>query len=365
MQGINLPSFEVQYANSLPVQVIICSNYHSDDIVLKKGEQYYIHSIEHNTAITVNENDKRISELSLTSMEMFGLVSSINGSHSEKIKGRTFNSIAEILQVPELPMVLKCTSSKSVLVAKGDILIVDGTGSNSAGEEVLKTINASTKAQRSLTGTCIASFTTRPEKILLPLSTIVEYLGNRFPLEALAFSDEIKKKLVEPLSILTLDCKVEKSLTMSSSEDTCGAMKKLSINAPVIIDVDAKRGNEQGLMDYSIDSRPSESGKRKLSEPVFTHEYANPNEWVPCEQTYQGKAIDVDDQPENSPSFKAVMQGQIDHLKEEIVEIKEVMKGIKLKIDSLQIVNQQQLEPQKPAKTNRGSEVSERQVRVC
>ena len=333
--GMNLTSFVAQYVNFLPLHVTICSNYHSGDINFVKGERYCIQSVAKNNTIAVKENNSTICELPLNAMDNFGLVCNPNGSHSEQINGCNFRSVTDILKLQKLPLVIKCTKSKSALVKKGEILITQGRRTNSAGEEVLNTISFSLNTKKSLSESCVASFTTQPQMVQLPLSKIVQLLLNDFPLMAMAFSDEIKKR-TEPLSILTLEYNTTQSLIMNSAEGKSAAVIELPINTPIKVDIDNQFSQSQ--TDCSIDSDSSPSiTEHCLSEPAITNEYANLSTWIPQQQNSDNEY----DKFEKSVSFEIAMQGQIDELKAEISEIKKVITYIKLKIDSLQIEQMQ------------------------
>lgn len=344
IQGMNLSDFATQYFNALPAHVIVLNSYSNNNIVLQKGDHCCIQSITKNNTILVKENRKLLCELPLSSSDNFGLVCNPNASQTEQSIGCNFHSISEILQLESLPLAMKCTLSKSPLVKKGETLIIQGKGRNPSGEEVLNSYSVTLNIQRSLTATCIASFTTQPQKVQLPLSKIVQHLPNAFPLTVMPFSDEIRK-VAGPQSVLTLEYNAADSIVMNFGSSA--AVVSVPISAPILV------GLDNGLSQMQMHSANEMSNAIQMKpEQSATNEYAN------LKPIHNNK----DEQIEDSDSFEVTIRNEIDSLKSEIAEVKDIIKQIQMKIDSVHIEKMQHPEISKVTTSQQDKEMPQLEV---
>ena len=203
-EPVQLSQFATRYPNSLPVRVQVRNGFcsRSTDLSISQNEHFNLHFIKHTKVVTMRDGEgKQEYAIPLNSMLEFGLVYDPHHNEEEAKKGIHFETAADIMSMKPLPKVIRATKSydgsfPDASVKANELLIVQGVQSASfPGRGKILQVHSLNYGRKNLSEKCMGGFTTRPQDVHIPLSTMVQFHFS-FPQKAIIFGDrEVESSL--------------------------------------------------------------------------------------------------------------------------------------------------------------------------
>ena len=250
-EKLSLPHFVSRYHKSLPLSIRVCRGYcgPSEDTSISEGDHFNVHFVKHTTIVLVEMENGYQYNVPLNSAVPFAVLFDPHKNLAQASKGYTFTKVADLLQLPSLPHVVRArkahTSSNSEnSIAANELLIVRSAVKKMIGKNQLKVFSLTDKREKTLSESCIGHFSTKPRDVCLYLPDIVKHAPDIFPCRAILFANKdslssIPSKLSS--SVVTLmHHSIETSLVVTSAleeEGEGGEAKMLDIPIDLNIQV--------------------------------------------------------------------------------------------------------------------------------
>ena len=231
-EKLSLPEFVSQYHKSLPLAIRVCRGYcgPSEETSISEGDHFNVHFIKHTTVVLVEMDNGYQYNVPLNSAVPFGVLFDPQKNVSQATKGYTFTKVADILQLPELPNVIRARKSHTSSNAENSIVanelfIVRSAARKLIGKNQLKVFSLTEKKEKTLSENCIGHFSTKPRDVCLYLPDIVKHAPDIFPCRAVLFANKetshnVPTKLTS--SVVTLmHHSIETSLVVTSALEEC------------------------------------------------------------------------------------------------------------------------------------------------
>lgn len=228
-EKLTLPEFVSNYHKSLPLHIRVCRGYcgPSEDTSISEGDHFNVHFIKHTTVVLVEMENGHQYNVPLNSAVPFGLLYDPYKNSSQASKGYTFTKVGDILQLPELPNIVRArkahpsSNSENSIVAN-ELLLVRRASRKRIGKNQLKVYSLTDKREKTLSESCIGHFSTKPRDVCMYLPDIVKHAPDIFPCKAVLFpnkeSGSVPAKLTSS-AVTLMHHSIETSLVVTSALD--------------------------------------------------------------------------------------------------------------------------------------------------
>lgn len=233
---LTLPEFVSKYHKSLPLPIRVCRGYcgPSEDTSISEGDHFNVHFIKHTTVVLVEMENGHQYNVPLNSAVPFGPLYDPYKNPSQASKGYTFTKVSDILQLPELPNIVRArkahasSNSENSIVAN-ELLLIRRASRKRIGKNQLKVYSLTDKREKTLSESCIGHFSTKPRDVCMYLPDIVKHAPDIFPCKAILFPNKetgnVPAKLASS-AVTLMHHSIETSLVVTSAleeEDTQNA----------------------------------------------------------------------------------------------------------------------------------------------
>ena len=231
---LTLPEFVSQYHKSLPLPIRVCRGYcgPSEETSISEGDHFNVHFVKHTTVVLVEMDNGYQYNVPLNSAVPFGILFDPHKNLSQASKGYTFTKVADILQLSDIPPVIRArkahtNSNPENSIVANELLIVRRAARKRIGKNQLKVFSLTSKREKTLSENCIGHFSTKPRDVCMYLPDIVKHAPDIFPCRAILFANKETSSsnvpsMLSSSSVTLMHHSIETSLVVTSAleEDT-------------------------------------------------------------------------------------------------------------------------------------------------
>ena len=155
---------------------------------VSEGDIFHIHFVKQEKVVQVRLKDVGDElKIPVNSNLQFGLLYNPFDKLKQAMNGFTITTVGKVLEMPFLPHVLRTSRKVQGLFDENELMIVMEK-KEKYGKNYLKVLTPSGQYKH-LNESCEGHFVTKPHSVRLFLSDICQQLGNRFPLDAVLYSN--------------------------------------------------------------------------------------------------------------------------------------------------------------------------------
>ena len=264
-EPIPLSQFITKYSNFLPTQVQVRKGFCSSltDLSISQDETFNFHFIKHTKVVSIRDSERKMEfSVPLNSSVEFSLVYDPNHNKEEAMNGFHFETAADVMAMSSLPTVIRATKDHSSgssedSVSANELLMVRGVRPSFVpGKGMELHVYSFTSGEKCLDEKCAGGFTTKPQLVALPLSSLIEH-RLQFPQKAVICADKtINRTLPTAMSkspIVLEGYKGETSIIATCTDGTTGPVFEISSDIGIHIEaLDLPESNQKQLLENTL-----------------------------------------------------------------------------------------------------------------
>lgn len=253
-EKLTLPAFVSKYHKSLPLPIRVCRGYcgPNEETSISEGDHFNVHFIKHTTVVLVEMENGYRYNVPLNSAVPFGILYDPQGIPNQAMKGYTFTKVADMLQMNELPVVIRArkaheSSNPENSIVANELLLVRRAARKRIGKNQLKVFSLRDKREKTLSESCLGHFSTKPRDVCMYLPDVVKYAPDIFPCKAILFTNKETSRNNVPSklssSIVTLmHHSIETSLVVTSALEINSENARM-LDIPIDLDIQVRVAN--------------------------------------------------------------------------------------------------------------------------
>ena len=250
-EKLTLPEFVSKYHKSLPLPIRVCRGYcgPSEETSISEGDHFNVHFVKHTTVVLVEMDNGYQYNVPLNSAVPFGILFDPHKNLSQATKGYTFTKVEDILQLSELPNIIRArkahsSSNPENSIVANELLIVRRAARKLIGKNQLKVFSLNDKREKTLSESCIGHFSTKPRDVCMYLPDLVKHAPDIFPCRAILFANKETSRSNVPSklsssSVTLMHHSIETSLVVTSALEE-SAVNSRMLDIPIDLNIQVR-----------------------------------------------------------------------------------------------------------------------------